>query len=521
MASRLVLFLHGWSVTSTSAYGRLPERLVAEGRRTGQTIRTRDVFLGKYISFRDEVRLRDIAEAFDRALRSKPVASALRTHGSFSCVTHSTGAIVVREWLRMHFGDDVSSSPLRHLIMLAPPNFGSALAQLGASRLGRIRAFFEGVEPGTGVLDWLELGSPESWALNTDWIRSRTRPVGDDGPWLVVLSGQTIDRRYYDILNSYTGETGSDGVVRVAAANLNATYVRLEQRERTARERSKTPGSLVVAESSTSSPAAMLVVPGASHVGTRRGIMRCVRAEPGGELRAARRTLALDVLEALGVDQPTSHPIDRERTTIEAMLATLRVSTASAYDDLTARFTRATEIVQRAEHVELEDRFVLNDTVYVHDPHSMVIVRVQDDAGYIVDDFDLLFTGDGHDENHLPRGFFTDRQRNRRHAGTVTYYLNHRVMTGADAVMDPRSGDRLLRVDRPGLSVLGVKLRPRPDEGFVYYNACECEATSTVLRTVLKANQTTLLDIVIRRHLRDSVLTFDRLGRGRRSFKRS
>ena len=42
-----------------------------------------------------------------------------------------------------------------------------------------------------------------------------------------MVIGQTIDRKLYDNLNTYTGESGSDGVVRVAAANLNSAYVRL------------------------------------------------------------------------------------------------------------------------------------------------------------------------------------------------------------------------------------------------------------------------------------------------------
>jgi hypothetical protein len=62
--------------------------------------------------------------------------------------------------------------PMSHLIMLAPANFGSALAQLGKSRISRLKTWFEGVEPGTGVLDWLELGSPEAWKLNRAWISS-------------------------------------------------------------------------------------------------------------------------------------------------------------------------------------------------------------------------------------------------------------------------------------------------------------------------------------------------------------
>ncbi len=46
-----------------------------------------------------------------------------------------------------------------------------------------------------------------------------------------MLTGQSIDRSFYDNLNSYTDEAGSDGVVRVAAANMNYGLIRLEQQD--------------------------------------------------------------------------------------------------------------------------------------------------------------------------------------------------------------------------------------------------------------------------------------------------
>jgi hypothetical protein len=53
----------------------------------------------------------------------------------------------------------------------------------------------------------------------------------DAGLYTFVLTGQTIDRSFYDNLNSYTDEAGSDGVVRVTAANMNYGLQRLEQQE--------------------------------------------------------------------------------------------------------------------------------------------------------------------------------------------------------------------------------------------------------------------------------------------------
>ena len=158
-----------------------------------------------------------------------------RAGDRFACITHSTGGPVVRHWWYRFYQRPSSPPPcpVSHLIMLAPADFGSALAQLGKSRLSRIKTWFEGVEPGTAVLDWLELGSPEAWELNRAWIRLRKDFSATNGVFPFVLTGQTIDRSLYDHVNAYTGEPGSDGVVRVAAANLNATYDPDWSRERT------------------------------------------------------------------------------------------------------------------------------------------------------------------------------------------------------------------------------------------------------------------------------------------------
>jgi len=151
----------------------------------------------------------------------------------------------MRTWLDRYDG------PLRAMVMLAPPNHGSALAQLGKSRLSRLKSWVEGVEPGQRILDWLELGSEESWALNVRWLESKWNGR------ILVLTGSTPDRALYDHLNSYTGEQGSDGVVRIASANLNYHFMRLHQNG----------GSLECVESKRSPPTPFLVLRGASHGG--------------------------------------------------------------------------------------------------------------------------------------------------------------------------------------------------------------------------------------------------------------
>ena len=90
----------------------------------------------------------------DSALRHMP-GNQSRIQ-EFSCITHSTGGPVVREWVDRFYGArKLRELPLKHLVMLAPANHGSALAVLGKQRLSRMKSWFQGVEPGQKVLDWL------------------------------------------------------------------------------------------------------------------------------------------------------------------------------------------------------------------------------------------------------------------------------------------------------------------------------------------------------------------------------
>ncbi len=491
---RLLVFVHGWSVTHTDTYGGLPERLAAESKAAGIALTVRQIFLGRYVSFHDEVRLPDISRAFQDAVE-RELGDAVEQHGRFSCITHSTGGPVIRDWWRRYYQAQgrAAACPMSHLIMLAPANFGSALAQLGKARVSRLKSWFEGVEPGQGVLDWLELGSREAWALNETWIDSEESAIGARGIYPFVLTGQTIDRKFYDNLNTYTGETGSDGVVRAAAANLNATRIRLRQ----AAVRSTRGGELVAAalepeESGAAVHApqtAFRIVAGKSHSGKDKGIMRSVSARAG---------------------------VSKDAETVGSILECLAVSSPQEYRALCRRFDEATAQVQEAERKEVEPRLLLPDNFFVHDRYSMVIFRVHDEAGHAVDDYDLILTaGPDSDPNHLPKGFAVDRQGNKRDRGTVTYYFNWDVMSGCAEVMHE---GKVLRPASPGAGALGLRIQPRPTEGFVHYLPCEIRASAELLQRVLLPNQTTLVDITLRRIVRRGVFELDR-GVQQKSFK--
>jgi hypothetical protein len=487
---RIVVLVHGWSVRSTDTYGELPDRLEAEASRAANLrLDVRNLWLGKYVSFSDAVRVEDLSRGFQAAL-TRELGKELKAGRRFACITHSTGGPVVRDWWSRYYQQQPGAGicPMSHLVMLAPANFGSALAQLGKSRVGRIKAWFEGVEPGEGVLNWLELGSPEAWSLNTTWIQAPSVINGDSAVFPFVLTGQSIDRKLYDHVNSYTGELGSDGVVRVAAANLNASYVRLEQEvaptDPAGGRPTLTPLRLMEARSSQRT--ALTLIPGRSHSGEDMGILRSIKHD------------------------------DRPNPTVRAILDCLLVSDQDGYRRLCDRFDEQADAVREAERVEIERRLLLPDTVFIHDVHAMVVFRLVDDQGAIVSDFDLKLTarkGKQISPNYLPRGFIVDHQKNRRHPGTVTFYMNHDLMVGSEAIRNKKRGrPSIIREAVDPMESLGLQIFPRPDSGVVHYAPAELLARTEALKKYLKQDQTTLVDIVLHRVVRERVfrLTRDR-----------
>ncbi|HSC48309.1 MAG TPA: phospholipase [Gammaproteobacteria bacterium] len=479
---RIVILVHGWSVRNTDSFGGLPERLKLEAARSPDLdLDVRQIWLSEYISFHNEVTIPDISRAFDAALQ-RECGDALKQGRRIACIAHSTGGPVVRAWLQQHcLGPRRRRPPLSHLIMLAPANFGCALVQLGLAKLSRLRAWFEGMEVGTGVLDWLELGSPQSCALNLQWLEEGAGLIGPKGLFPFVLAGQSHDPLLYDPVNGYTAELGSDGVVRAAAANLNFTHIRLRQQAPVADMKARfgfSAPELVSAPPRFSPAVPYALLPGRCHSDVRMGIMRSVPADG------------------------TPHP------TVDALLQCLRVDSKADYARLFDAFQAQTAAVQEEERVE--DRSALGpfDHQVIRDACSMLVFRVRDDQGNPVKDFDLQLTvGPGSNPNHLPPGFFLDRQLNHLDPGTVTYYVNHARLHGSPAI---GYRGRELRPALQGAASLGVRVIPYPQEGFVHYLPASLKAEPAHLAAFVQPNQTTLVDVVLRRVVREGVYRLTR-----------
>jgi len=184
------------------------------------------IHVADYKTLTNEVTIKDIAEAFDRALREQ---GGLDEGKPFDAIVHSTGMLVVRSWLTTYA---YRRNRLKRLIGLAPATWGSPLAHKGRSWLG---AIFKGnkdildpdfMEAGDRVLDALELGSRFTWDLaHVDLFGTDTYyGPSADTPWIFTLCG--IDT--YDGLRSIVNEPGMDGTVRWAGCSLDSRKIVLD-----------------------------------------------------------------------------------------------------------------------------------------------------------------------------------------------------------------------------------------------------------------------------------------------------
>jgi len=450
-----LLFVHGWSVTNTNTYGGLPEAISARVNEYELELDIQHIYLGKYISFHDEVSMDDITIAMDKALRDLPGNNETNIQ-IFSCITHSTGGPVVRSWIDKFYGtENLNSMPLKHLIMLAPANHGSTLAKLGKARVGRIKAWFSGVEPGQRVLDWLCLGSDGQWELNQrylqyDYIGAKFYPF--------VLTGQGIDHKLYDFLNSYLVEKGSDGVVRVAGANMNYRFFYLEQdKDKIIRKQPLTYELIASSERKESQTVVLGVKNTYSHSGKDMGIMQSVRSND------------------------TNVPI------INDILNCLLVTNSDEYENRVNELDQLTKSNQ-----ELNDRY------------CMLVFNVRDDKGIQIgkDDYDLIIlAGKQYQPGKLPKGFFIDRQMNDE-TGRLIYYLNADKM---DEIKDKTFGFRIVA---------------RPNKGFSHYAIGEFHSNGILTESVFSANQTIYVDVKLHRFVDKNVFRFGSALDNSQDFKR-
>ena len=204
-----IIILHGWSDSSES-FEQLKQSLGGRLNRPVDEINLLD-----WVSMDDDISYDDIAAALDNEWTRKGLS---RQPHSVDFVVHSTGALVLRHWMVNYFTGP-TQCPAHRILMLAPANYGSYLADEGKSFMGKIiKGGFS--DTGKKLLDGLELASNYTQDLaNLDVLNSWFKP--SNGIFVSVIVG---DGRYGG-LSGLTHKDGSDNTVMVPCANLECLQV--------------------------------------------------------------------------------------------------------------------------------------------------------------------------------------------------------------------------------------------------------------------------------------------------------
>jgi hypothetical protein len=167
--------------------------------------------LADWVSLNDDVTCIDLAMAMHQAWQKLRGHAKPRSH---DVLVHSTGALVVRDWMTRHY--QPGTVPVKRFVQLAPANFGSPLAHKGRSVLGRIvkGGFGNRFQTGTQLLKGLELASPYTWKLAERDLFPDGEAPGRKTQWYGqnrLLASVLVGLKTYDGLAGAFAGNGSDG----------------------------------------------------------------------------------------------------------------------------------------------------------------------------------------------------------------------------------------------------------------------------------------------------------------------
>ncbi len=211
-----LLIIHGWSDEASSFIG------LAEAIENTSSRQVSSLFLGNYVSLDDDVQMQDLVKGLARAWKEQGLPTSPK---SIDVIIHSTGGLIVRDWMQSIYTRHHLRPPINNLLMLAPANFGSPLAHKGRAIYGRVIKGFNSnkrFQTGSHILNALEMGSPYSWEL-AQRDRFVDNPMHTSGVRTTVIVGNSG----YSGISSLANELGSDGTVYAATANLNCAAIEI------------------------------------------------------------------------------------------------------------------------------------------------------------------------------------------------------------------------------------------------------------------------------------------------------
>ncbi|MCW8826476.1 MAG: hypothetical protein OQK78_08635 [Gammaproteobacteria bacterium] len=480
-----ILLIHGYSSegkenTVEEIYGTLPNDL-------------RDMFgddavvelnLSRWISLNDGISLDDVSFAMERALQTE-YAELLQS--GFHVVIHSTGALVVRNWISLF---SPKPSPIKNLIHLAGANFGSGLAHIGRGQLARWgRLIFGDTGRGMKVLNELEFGAWKTLNMHLEFLLPGNDMYDDFKVQEFCMNGSQTLSYLRPIPIRYVKEDSADNTVRTSACNLNFNYIQvtpsenafsltLEQLDTIVEQRQE---NWIIEEnyydydlshlSQTRRTVPFAVIYETAHFGSDIGIVS------GRDNRQA-------VLPLIKSALTTPYDVD-------------------AYQQRVEQFNLAhTETFERAKVLD-PSLFEWNKQSQ-YEGHAQLIFRLTDQFGNGVENFDVTFKTSEF-KNRQPRleKMIEDQHGNRRDKGTITFYLRtQKFLKGSK-----RWRELMNSIADVDIEVTGYE----PLSGDISYLPLNIHLTGKQLRRIIQSFRTTIIDIELVRLPSENVFNIKRM----------
>jgi hypothetical protein len=476
-----IVLIHGYSAegrqTTPAAiqqiYGTLPQALRDAYGDDGVI----EIDLSRYVTLEDGLTVDDISRAFDRVLKAE-FASLLQ--GKFHVIIHSTGALVVRNWLRLF---SPKPSPIANLIYLAGANFGSGWGHIGKGQLAKwARLVFEGgAERGLQILDALELGSERTLDLHLHFTRPGNSMVADYGVREAVITGTQADVKWFAAPIRYAKEDGSDGVVRVSGGNVNFHHVRV----------APTQQALEISWNEISRQSDRHL----AREGKRKQYYETKEVSHPGTVERPRVPMGIPFRCAHTGDEMGIVTGSRPRPQVMRMIRAALEATAETWPALVQQFDAETaKTYERALNEEGPAWWKkwLDDPRAQYDHHAQLIFRVRDQHGFPVPNYDIFFESTQRSVRGRPiQTLFEDKHVNGRSRNVITFYLR------TNAFVNKTEGWKnwLAEVNIGSLEITAVE----PQTGEILYLPFRLELDGAELQSWLQGHHTTIFDVELLR----------------------
>jgi hypothetical protein len=460
-----ILLIHGYSSegsnnTVQKIYGTLPADL---RREFGRGV-IRDLNLSRWLSINDGVRLDDVSYAMDRALHSSEFSALLKS--GFHVIIHSTGALVVRNWIKKF---SPKPSPIENVVHLAGANFGSGLAHIGKAQLVRWGRYLgTGTEGGQHILDELEFGNWKTLDLHSYFLEPGNAMVDAYEIQEYCIAGSQTLTVLRAAPIRYVKEDSSDNTVRTSAVNLNYTRVRIspsdDARRLSVRElkrlvkarqqdESVNDKNYIVTVDSNQTPVPFAVAYETAHYGGKKGIV----AGTGN-----RSNILPKIKQAL------STPLNSE-----------------AYERTRKYFDRQQKSTFRRV-ANLKGSLFEWSKQAQYEGHAQVVFRLRDQYGIGIRNFDITFkTRDRSQSKTQIESLIEDDHLNKSADGTITFYLR------TQKFKNKKFYERLDKVAATTLEIFATESNGAEIE----YLPVTLLLNAALLKQVVRSFQTTIVEV--------------------------